>query len=301
MVNDEIRKILVIINPVAGKGKTVEIIPKLKEKMALHINTIEYKILLSNYAGEITAIAKHHYEQGFREFIAVGGDGTLSELINGFDLPFDKNIKIGIIPLGTGNDFVKNICDVGDVDNIIESIIQNRTRLIDIGIVNDFKFINVCSFGIDGPIIKDTEKYKKLLPGQLAYLFSTLKAGVTFKPKKAHVDVDGKTYDGNMILIAIANGKYFGGGMNICPDAILDDGVFDICLVKDVTKFKFMREISKVYSGRLGEVEEVKYISGSDIKVHVEDGDYHINVDGNLVGMTPAKIKIEKKAIQVYM
>lgn len=301
MTNIEKRKILIIINPVAGKGRTVEIIPKLKEKMEPYKGIIEYKILLSNYAGEITSIARQHYDLGFREFIAVGGDGTLSELINGFDLPIDENIKIGILPLGTGNDFVKSICDTTDIDGMIESVIQNRTKRIDIGLVNDFKFINVCSFGIDGPIIKDTEKYKKVLPGQFAYLFSTLKAGLTFNPKKVHVDVDGQTYDGNMILIAIANGKYFGGGMNICPDAILDDGVFDICLVKDVSKLKFMREISKVYSGRLGEVEEVKYIKGSEINIKVVNGSYLINVDGNLVGKTPVKINIIKKAIQVYI
>lgn len=296
----EIRKILVIINPVAGKGKTVEIIPKIKEKFDCIRDIIEYKIVLSNFAGEITSIARMHYDMGYKEFIAVGGDGTLSELINGFDLPIDPDIKIGIIPLGTGNDFVKNIFTDPKIDEIIDAIIQDKTMLVDLGIVNKYKFINVCSFGIDGPIIKDTDKFKKILPGKLAYLFSTLKAGLSFKPKEVHVQIDGEAYTGNMILIAIANGKYFGGGMNICPNASLDDGMFDICMVKDVSTAKFMREISKVYSGRLSEVEEVKYYKGREINIEVSGGSYLINIDGNLVGSTPVKIELVSKAMKVF-
>lgn len=294
------REIIVIINPVAGKGRTVEIIPKIKEKLDCYKEKINYKIVLSNFAGEITSIAQTYYSLGFREFIAVGGDGTLSELINGFDLPIDPDIKIGIIPLGTGNDFIKNIYLEPDVNDIIETIIEGKTKRIDLGIVNNHKFINVCSFGIDGPIIKDTENFKKLLPGKLAYLFSTLKAGLSFRAKKVQVKIDGVSYTGNMILIAIANGKYFGGGMNICPEAVMDDGLFEVCMVTDVSTVKFMKEISKVYSGRLGEIDEVQYRKGKEITIEVLDGRYLINIDGNLVGSTPVKIEIVKNAIQVF-
>lgn len=298
---EEKRKIIFIINPVAGKGKTIEILPKLKELLEYYKSEVNAEIKISSRIGEISNITSEYYALGYREFVAVGGDGSLSELINGLKFPTDEPVKIGIIPLGTGNDFIKNISEDVEVDKVLNSIFRNQTKIIDIGKVNNHYFINVCSFGIDGPIIQDTEKFKKLMPGKSAYLFSTLKAGMTFKPSKVKVSTSNESYEGFMILIAIGNGKYFGGGMKICPDACLSDGLFDVCLVKDVRKGKFMRNISKVYSGRLGEIKEVKYIRSDEILIQVIDEEYWVNVDGNLVGKTPVSIKIIKNAISVFV
>ena len=89
--------------------------------------------------------------------------------------------------------------------------------------------------------------------------------------------------------------------MNICPEAVMDDGLFEVCMVTDVSTVKFMKEISKVYSGRLGEIDEVQYRKGKEITIEVLDGRYLINIDGNLVGSTPVKIELVKNAIQVFI
>lgn len=294
------RRILFIINPVAGNGKTIEVLPIIKDKMKDVSDKIEYVIYVSKSIGDISKIVSDYYDLGYNEFVAVGGDGSFSELINGFKFPCERIATIGILPMGTGNDFVKNTIEKKNFDLIFDAILENRKVCIDVGVVNDFNFINVCSFGIDGPIIKDTDRYKKILPGQSSYLFSTLKAGVTFKPNLVKVTADDKEYKGHMILIAIGNGKYFGGGMNICPDAKLDDGLFEVCLVSDVSKLKFIREISKVYSGRLGELKEVIYLKAKKIKIEVQDEPYYINADGNLMGITPANISIIEKSVFIY-
>ena len=286
------RKLLFIINPVAGNGKTIEILPMIKEKMKEVEDQIEYQVHISKNVGDITNTVKMYYENGYDEFIAVGGDGSLSELINGFDFPCSRIPSIGMLPMGTGNDFVKNTLDKKNFDNIFKSIIGNYKKIIDVGIVNNFNFINVCSFGIDGPIMKDMEKYKKILPGQTSYLFSTLKAGVSFKSNYVKVIADDQMYDGKMILIAIGNGKYFGGGMNICPDADLSDGLLEVCLVRNVSKLKFVKEISKIYSGRLNELKEVIYLKAKKISIQVEGSEYLINADGNLMGSTPAELSL---------
>ena len=294
------RRILFIINPVAGNGKTIEVLPIIKDKMKDVSDKIEYVIYVSKSIGDISKIVSDYYDLGYNEFVAVGGDGSFSELINGFKFPCERIATIGILPMRTGNDFVKNTIEKKNFDLIFDAILENRKVCIDVGVVNDFNFINVCSFGIDGPIIKDTDRYKKILPGQSSYLFSTLKAGVTFKPNLVKVTADDKEYKGHMILIAIGNGKYFGGGMNICPDAKLDDGLFEVCLVSDVSKLKFIREISKVYSGRLGELKEVIYLKAKKIKIEVQDEPYYINADGNLMGITPANISIIEKSVFIY-
>ncbi len=176
------RKIVFIINPVAGHGKTIEMLPIIKSKMSAVSDDIDYEIQISKNVGDISVIVRNNYEAGVREFVAVGGDGSLSEMINGLTFPCDNIPSIAILPLGSGNDFVKNTIEKKEIDQIFESIIQNKKTLIDVGKVNDYYFINVCSFGIDGPIIKDTDKLKKIMPGQLSYLTSTIKGGITFKP-----------------------------------------------------------------------------------------------------------------------
>lgn len=295
----EDREVLFIINPVAGKGKTMEVIPTIKKMMANQDN-IKYRIALSKYVGNITEIVKSEYENGCREFIAVGGDGTLSEMVNGFVFPSTEKIWFGIIPAGTGNDFVRNFEQQYSVEEIMRGIIQRNFAPIDIGKVNNHYFVNVCSFGIDGPIIQDTEKYKLKMPGKSSYLFSTIKNGISFNPSNAHVKIDNQEIDGKLLMLAIGNGKYFGGGMKICPDADLNDGFLEVCLVNDVSKLKFIRNISKVYKGKLDELEEVKYYKSNDIEIAVNQGSYLINVDGNLCGVTPAKVGIIKNACYCF-
>jgi len=294
------RKIMFIINPVAGNGKTIEILPLIKEKFSSYSDILDYEIHISKCVGDISEIVKNGYAQDTREFVAIGGDGSFSELINGFEFPVTDLPTIGIVPMGTGNDFIKNLPEKKDLQLIFESIIQNKTKIVDVGIVNNFNFINVCSFGIDGPIIEDTNKYKKLLPGKSAYLFSTLKAGLTFKADDVIVTSDGKTYTGNMILIAVGNGMYFGGGMKICPEASLDDGYFDVCLVNGVKKIKFIKEMPKVYSGRLNELKEVIYLKSKELTIDVLGKPYYINADGNLLGYTPAHLKIIESAVKIF-
>lgn len=294
------RKLLFIINPVAGNGRTIEMLPMIKEKMKEVVDQIDYQVHVSNNVGDITATVKKYYEDGYDEFIAIGGDGSLSELINGFDFPTTRIPSIGMLPMGTGNDFSKNTSEIKNYDRIFEAIIGNHKRLIDVGIVNKFNFINVCSFGIDGPIMKDMERYKKILPGQSSYLFSTLKAGITFKPSFVTVVADGQIFEGTMLLLAVGNGKYFGGGMNICPDADLSDGLLEVCLVKNVSKLKFMKEISKVYSGRLNELKEVVYLKAKKISIKVSGSEYLINADGNLMGSTPAELSLYQKGVLYF-
>ncbi len=296
----KMRKIAIIVNPVAGNGKTIDTLPIIKDVFNKYKDTIELKIVLSKNKGDVTALANTISKEGINEFIAVGGDGTLSELINGLDYSINIIYKVGIIPWGTGNDFIKSLNNEKNIVKILKNVIENRVRIVDLGKVNEHYFINVCSFGIDGPIIRDTEKLKKVFPGHPAYLISTLKSGLVFKAQQTKVTVDDREYKGNMILIAVGNGKYIGGGMNVCPDAKIDDGLFEVCLVNNVSKLKFMKEIGKVYKGRLGEVEEVIYDRGKEISIEVEGAQYQINVDGNLIGTTPSKIRFSKHKMYVF-
>jgi YegS/Rv2252/BmrU family lipid kinase len=294
------RKILLIVNPVAGNGNTLKNLAEVKSYFNIHADRIALTIKISRFKNDISLLAKEYYECGIREFLVMGGDGTISELVNGLAHTEDSSIKIGIFPHGSGNDFVKSVYGKFVLNDFLKSIVEDKTRLIDIGKVNNYYFINSCTLGIDGPIIKQTDLLKKKIPGNLAYYISTVMKGMIFESKNVKVNIDGNCIKGKQMLIAVCNGKYIGGGMKIAPKANLKSGDFSICLIKDVKKSKFARHIKKVYNGTLNDLEEVSYYKGKDIMVDIIDGKYDINVDGNLIDETPAKISIIKDGINVF-
>ncbi len=290
------RKVLLIINPVAGNGKTIQQLPKIKNKIR-NQKGMEIVILVSKYEGHITELVKQYFSQGYREFLGVGGDGTLSEIINGINYSVTDNIIVGIIPNGTGNDFIRNFSKDYSMEAIIDRLINRDTTKTDIGRVNDFYFINVCSLGIDGPIVKNTEKLKRYIPGMGAYLVSTIKHGISFKARTAEVKIDNVVHRNDYLLIAVGNGKYIGGGMKICPDAEVGDGKFQICLVDSVKRIRFLKKLPKIYTGKLKALDEVNYMDGETIEIKVLGDEYYINADGNIIGDTPARISIIRNAI----
>jgi len=294
------RKILLIVNPVAGNGKTLKKLPEVKSFFNTHADSICLEIKISRFKNDISMIARDYYDIGYREFLVMGGDGTISELINGLAIKGDTSIKIGILPHGSGNDFVKSLYEKFEINNFLKSVIEDRTSIIDIGKVNKHYFINSCTLGIDGPIIRQTDLLKQKMPGPLAYYFSTIKEGVIFEAKPTKINIDNFAIEGEKILIAICNGQYIGGGMKIAPNATLRSGDFSICIISKVNKIKFLGHIKKVYNGTLNKMKEVKYFNGKEVTVNITNGNYDINVDGNLVDKTPAKITILKDAVQIF-
>lgn len=294
------RKIAVLINPVAGKGKSVEILPFLKGVFDKNKDLIEASFSISKNKKDIGILTKNYVLQGYTEFIAVGGDGTLFDLINGLDLDEKHSFKIAMIPLGTGNDFVKSLGKNIEIDSIIKNILTNKTRLVDVGKVNDSYFMNSCTFGIDGPITQKTEQYKKVLPGKAAYLMSTIVTAMKYKSSKIKVTIDSEVIEKKILTLAVCNGNYIGGGMEICPYAKPDDQLLDICLIESVNPLKILKEVKKIYSGDLNTIDEVHYYKGRNVTVESLEGFVLINADGNIIGTDPASVSIHNKQIEVY-
>ena len=289
------RRILFLINPVAGKGTNKELIDDIEK---FFINE-EVTIIISEYKGEIEKITREYLNRGYTDFISVGGDGSFSEMINGIE---GNKVRIGLIPAGTGNDFSR-IIDMPE--NLIEclKIIKNmKTINIDSGKINNKKFINVACFGIDGQIIKDTEKIKKYIPGSLAYILSTIKALLFYSYAKLFIEVDGKIYNEEIILVAVGNGKFIGGGMKVAPEANLDDGYLDLCIVRKMKKFNTLRLFHKIFTGMHIEEDKVEYIKCKNINLKSENKlKIDVNLDGNLSGYLPAQISIQENSYQLIV
>lgn len=287
------RKIKFIINPAAGNGEAKNTINLIHSK--LEDTGLQYSISISGYVGDVERISVEAVENGYTDIVAVGGDGTVLEAFNGL---FNKNVNLGLIPAGTGNDFVKMININKDFEEAIDKIIEGNTKIIDIGVVNDTHFLNVVGMGIDGEIVKKTEQVKKIIKGSPAYIYSTFSTLINYKCKNVRIEIDGEVYNRKVYLVAVGNGKYFGGGMMVTPGAELDSENFEIVIINEMTRSKFAILFRKVFSGNHVHEDPVEVFYGKNVKITSEDP-LMVNADGNIIGESIANIHILPKAQKV--
>lgn len=273
--------LLFIVNPISGNGKAKKRFPIIEEYLLK--NNITYEKIYTEYKGHATDIAKQVKDRNdLKAVVAVGGDGTLFEVINGL---VRSTIPIGYIPNGTGNDYGRQMNISAEPLKALQRILDYNIRKIDIGRINNHYFVNVASMGFDAEVVKfANESNIKALFGQFAYTIGAVKVLIKFKPKKIKLIVDGVEYSYDDVwLISIANNKYYGGGMLISPNSINDDGLFDLCIIKGLTKLKFLRLFTSVFKGEhVKHYPMVEFIKGKKINIVTED-ELIIQTDGEIL------------------
>lgn len=272
-------RILFIINPVAGGGRTKKLVPLINDIMAQ--KNIEYDIVFTTRPKEGTDIAKEGIEKGYRKIVAVGGDGTVNEVA--FGIVDKKKGILGILPSGTGNDLARALNIPLNPKDALNNILKGYTKNIDVCSVNDGLFLNISSIGFDAEVAKITENIKTKIKSSMAYVIALFIALFKFKFIKVEMEIDDSNIESEILLIAVGNGNYYGGGINILPMASLDDGHFHVCVVKKVPKLKLLFLLPTIING--SHINQKKYVSiykAKNIKVRTKDKAY-INIDGEIV------------------
>lgn len=271
-------KLLFIINPVAGGGKSRRLVPLIKETM--NENGIQYDIILTTKPKEAIGIAEEK-SLSYDTIVAVGGDGTVNEVAKG--LINSKRGTLGIIPGGTGNDMSKSLGISMNPKEALQSILNGYKKVIDIGNVNGHHFLNISGIGFDTDVLKRTESIKKRFKGKMAYVLGIISALIGFKIKEIYLEIDDKDYKKNAVLLAVGNGSYYGGGMKVLPMAINDDGYFHVCLVKDISNFKILFLFPLIFKGNHIKLKKyVEIYKAKKVKVVTEE-DNMLNLDGELI------------------
>lgn len=285
--------VLFLVNPIAGRGKARSIVPIIKE-VCKSLKT-DYQIKFTSCPGDATNIAKDAAKEGYDRIIAVGGDGTLNEVLNGI---VGEESALGVVPGGSGNDFIKSINKSRDIRKIVRDNINGQIRMADIGDCGGRYFINIASAGFDALAAYNVEQIKKFFSGKIAYIAAAVKSITRHKGIRVKVRIDGNEIEEDMLLLSVANGKYYGGGLLPAPKAEIDDGLFDICLIRNIPKFKFIGLAPKYMSGNLDGIEEVRCIRGK--KVELESDDYfYINVDGEVLYKKQIDFSILPRSIKI--
>lgn len=297
------QKIAFFINPKIKNFRKIEI------ELQHYFLDFDYKFFISEYHGHLLSLPRKAISEGYNHMIAVGGDGTLNEVINGTIAAFKTNdsydwekiseIKIGVFPAGSGNDFVRNIYD-SNVETLKNCIQNNSSELIDVGIADFFDeynqpaerfFINISDVGIGGEVVILKEKLPRFFAPQFNYVASILYVMATYKKKLVKIKTDKFLYEGKILNFVIANGKYFGNAIGIAPHAEINDGKFAITNIGNVSIFDYFLNIGK--AKKCQKIQHAEVIYSEAKEVYIESADHRkitIDMDGEFVGFAPIRL-----------
>ena len=274
------RKFLFIINPEAGGGRSAKLIDIIDEKMQKSGHT--YKIIATKKPNEATDIARNNIDN-FTDIIAVGGDGTVNEVARA--LIENKKGLLGIIPSGTGNDLSTSLGIPADVDKALELILAEDRELSDIDVcsINGRPYLNISTIGFDADVVKMTNNIKKVIKSGFSYIISVLINLLFFKKTRIELIIDGKSHDINSFLLAVGNGKYYGGGIPIMPSAKTNNGYLEVCSVKDASNLKILTLFPSIF--KENHVKHTKYVTiyrAKEVIVNTPK-EMILNIDGEII------------------
>ncbi len=286
-----------IINPVSGKGKGLELWHKVQSLLDSH--KLSYSFNISNYHKHTVKLVAEKHALGLRNFIGIGGDGTINEMINAiFNTQkngIDDLSTLSLLPVGTGNDWVKNHDEILMVENLIARLKVKDAQLYDVGIVKLMNptiwhyFLNVAGAGLDGKVVQELYKQGGSgRKGKLDYLLSLVKSLFNFVAPESVVSVEGKNiFSGKLLLVAAAKGQFLGGGMHLSPEALPNNGIFDITIVKQEALLKVFSQLYKLFNGKIATASFVEKHKGKILKVEFSEPT-PVQADGEFIGEAKA-------------
>jgi diacylglycerol kinase (ATP) len=289
-----------VVNKISGNGNGLKVWKKV-EKL-LQEKQVNYQVRFTERPKHAIEIAKEFSSEQCSAVVALGGDGTIHDVANGL---IGSNIPLGIIPAGSGNDLARALDIPMDYKKALERILIGKQRKMDVGRIGEEYCITVTGIGFDGKVaeVNNTSKYKNWLNfirlGDLSYGLSVLDVLFKYRPVNIQLKVDGKNLAFfNVWLIAIANIPNYGGGIKICPDACYNDGLFDICIVHNMTKWELLRMFPKAYKGNHVFHPGVTMIKGKQVEVTAE-WPVIVQSDGEILTKTPVNVTIQKDALLI--
>ena len=303
-------KFLVVVNPNAG-GRLGERDWPAIEKI-LTDSGLDFEPVFTKYRHHAIKLTEEKIAEGFRKIIVVGGDGTINEVVNGIFARKNtaEQISMGVIMIGTGNDWGRMFDIPADYAEAVELIKNGREFIQDVGCVSYFLgdsqhkryFINTAGIGFDALVVENTNKSKdKGKSGKFSYLITLFKTLMKYKTLDISVMAEGRPLAGNRLFtMSIGIGKYSGGGMQQVPGAVVDDGLFDVMLVNKISKAKIIYKIKKLYDGRIGELKEVDLFRGRSIRVESKDK-VMLEVDGESLGHAPFEFEVIDEKLKVIV
>jgi len=295
-----------IVNPNSGTRNFSKSWDKIQEVLQQY--NVDYSFSLTQYAKHEIILVEEAVKQGFRKIISVGGDGTLHHVINGMmgqRYIKTSDIKLGVIPLGTGNDWIKTYNIPNSIEESIEIIKNEYSDYQDIGLINHSNneeeyYINVAGIGYDGYVVNKLNSLKKF--GSIAYLLSGLYGLLFYKKSNYTIKINDQIIKEKCLMVLFGLCQYSGGGMQMTKESNPKDGLLDVTIAKNFSLFDLVFNLPKLYNGKIVNHKKIENYKTTSLEViETINNNSFIEADGELLGKGSLKVEIIPKAIQVII
>ena len=299
---------LVIVNPHSGGGVTRRRWRKLEPRVREALGAVD--IEHTQGARDAERLAREAVRAGIERVVIAGGDGTLAEVAAGLlRSQLGHYAELAVLPMGTGCDFARTLGIPRDPIAALDVLRTGKARRIDAGHARytgrsgapaDSYFMNAASFGVSSLVVEIAQRSARRLGGTAAFAVATVRALLSYQSARVVLRVDGELAgDDRYALVAAANGRYFGSGMRIAPDARVDDGWLDVVCVEGSSGLRLIPKLHKLYRGTLLEDPVVRFRRGRRIEADAAPGAVMLELDGEPVGSLPAQIELLPGALSV--
>lgn len=297
----------IVVNPASGEGRARRHWPALAR--ALTAAGVRFEAVHSEYAGHAEQLAQDGLAAGYRRLLAVGGDGSIHELVNGVFAARSvdpRELVVGVAPLGSGNDFARAHGMPARPQDMARLLLAGRSRLHDVGVLVPEGpggpaphaarcFVNVAGAGIDGYVL---ERLPAGIPKRLGYLIAALRSLPGFRAPHFSLELDGRVRHEVLLLTLVAISPYCGGGMRFAPQAVMDDGLADVVTVEPVSLLRALLRIRRLFDGRFPQEPYARHELAASLRISA-DVPVPLEADGQRAGFTPVRITIQPRAVRV--
>lgn len=304
-------KTFLVVNPRSAGGQTGKRWAELSAQVSRSIGDFGHEFTAG--AMDAARIARKALEDGYECIVAVGGDGTINEVVNGFfreGQVINPNAALGVIPRGTGGDFRRAFGWDLELDSALARLRTDKTEPFDVGLVEyttregkkeQRYFANIASLGVSAVVANEVNTSSKALGANMTFVWGTVKGMFRFEPPRVRLRADGGPPEEVAInVVAVANGRYFGSGMCVAPNALTHDGLFDVTIWSGYTLSDFIFKSKGIYSGQHVTWKGTRQLKCRTFEVEsAEDREVLIEVDGEVPGRLPAKMTLLPAAIRL--
>ncbi|MGH9627699.1 MAG: diacylglycerol/lipid kinase family protein [Bryobacteraceae bacterium] len=306
------RKIGAIVNPASASGRTARRWPGIERALEQRLGSFETRF--TSHSGHAIDIARRMADQGFDLVIAVGGDGTVNEVVNGLvhgvDARQPSSVTQALLPCGTGGDFQRTLGMPSRIPDAIAALASGSPIRMDLGKASfrdpegrrrERLFVNLLSFGMGGEVASRARNWLSPLGGSAAFLYATAQTFFRYEPKEVSLRLDGgPPIDATVMNVAIGNGCFHGGGMHVCPRAALNDGAFDVTVIDNLGLLEILRKLPVLYSDNIYSYNKVHHYRAAAVIAESPQA-ARIELDGEPVGTLPAEVSILPAMLNVLV
>ncbi len=288
-------KLIILFNPAAGRGKTRQALAVARD--VLRYGGVEPEIRESRSTEHLLELARQAREEEPDLVVSAGGDGTHHHVLNGL---VGSEIPLGLIPLGTGNDFAKGIGVPLQARAAAAALLQGKTKHIDVVRVGRLVYGGMAGVGFDAMVARYVNERAPKARGRLAYFWAILRCLRFYRPQPLEIRSEGYSYSGEIMFVVIGNAALYGGGFKLTPRARVDDGLLDVCLVPAMSKLELLRWAPRAYQGKHLAHPRIVYFQAREI-VLTSPARLELFGDGEFMQELPANIEIVPRSLRVVV